>query len=113
MTDEEFLAKVESFIQLHRLSPTTFGLLARNDSRFVFDLRVGRSCYAATMTKVFHFMASYEIKQRERRLRILSPRYEDDPRAVSEGDAGQNGRSGRPIVDSERNFTVKRDLSPA
>lgn len=81
MTDEEFLAKVEAFIQLHPLSPTTFGLWAKNDSRFVFDLRDGRSCYAETKADVCRFMASYESKQRARLLRILNPRYEDDPRA--------------------------------
>lgn len=52
----------------HRLTPTTFGLWAMNDSRFVFDVRNGRACFGATIRKVYRFMAEYEAK----RLRLLS-----------------------------------------
>lgn len=69
MTDTEFLLLIEQFIERHSLSPTTFGLWAMDDSRFVFDLRNGRSCYGRTMTRVSRFMDDYEKKQEARRLR--------------------------------------------
>ncbi|GIK18963.1 MAG: hypothetical protein AMXMBFR77_16950 [Phycisphaerales bacterium] len=71
MTDDEFQLQVEAFIARHGLSPTTFGLWAMNDSRFVFDLRRGRSCSLATVGKIYRFMAEYEQKQEAKRLRRL------------------------------------------
>ncbi len=72
MTEEEFQLVVEGFIARHGLSPTTFGLWALNDSRFVFDLRNGRSCSLATVGKVRRFMAEYEAKQEAKRLRSMT-----------------------------------------
>lgn len=69
MTDDEFQLQVEAFIARHGLSPTTFGLWAMNDSRFVFDLRNGRACFVKTMRRVYQFMAEYERKQEAKRLR--------------------------------------------
>jgi hypothetical protein len=69
MSDEEFQRKVEEFITRHGLSPTTFGLWAMDDSRFVFDLRNGRNCFRKTERRVHRFMAEYEAKQEARRLR--------------------------------------------
>ena len=54
------------------LKPTTFGLWAMNDSRFVFDLRNGRSCSLATVGRVRRFMDEYAIKQEAKRLRLLA-----------------------------------------
>lgn len=70
MTEDEFQLVVEHFIQRHRLKPTTFGLWAMNDSRFVFDLREGRMCYGRTIRRVCRFMAEYEAKQEAKRLRM-------------------------------------------
>lgn len=72
MTDDEFQLQVEAFIARHGLSPTTFGLWAMNDSRFVFDLRSGRTCFVKTMRRVYQFMAEYERKQEAKRLRMAS-----------------------------------------
>jgi len=70
MTDEDFLLLIEQFIQRHPISPTTFGLWAMDDSRFVFDLRKGRACYGKTMVRVRRFMDEYEKKQEAKRQRI-------------------------------------------
>jgi hypothetical protein len=70
MIDENFLPKVEHFIQRHQLTPTTFGLWAMNDSRFVFDLRNGRECFGVTIRRVYRFMAEYEIEQEARHRRM-------------------------------------------
>lgn len=67
MIDEDFQPLVEQFIQRHRLSPTTFGIWAMDDSRFVFDLRNGRRCFGTTIRRVLRFMEEYEAKQEARR----------------------------------------------
>lgn len=69
MFDDDFQSKVEAFIERHDLSPTTFGLWAMDDSRFVFDLREGRECFARTIRRVYAYMAEYERKQQAKRLR--------------------------------------------
>lgn len=69
MIEKEFQLKVDRFIERHNLAPTTFGLWAMNDSRFVFDLRAGRVCFGKTMRRVYRFMAEYEAAQEARRLR--------------------------------------------
>lgn len=81
-TENDFQLQVEQFMQRHRLTPSTFGVWAMDDSRFVFDLRNGRSCHDRTKKKVRKFMAKHEAKELARLLRILNPRYEDDPRAA-------------------------------
>jgi len=72
MTEEELQLQIEQFLNRHGLTPTTFGLWAMNDSRFVFDLRNGRMCYGKTMRRVLSFMAEYERKQDAKRLRLMS-----------------------------------------
>lgn len=86
MIDEDFQLTVEAFIRRHDLSPTTFGLWAMNDSRFVFDLRAGRLCFGKTIRRVYRFMDEYERKQEAKRLRLVV-------------DASNNGRQGddRPL----------------
>jgi hypothetical protein len=63
MTDDDFQLQVEAFIDRHGMSPTTFGLWAMDDSRFVFDLRKGRNCMLTTVKRVHRFMAEYDQKQ--------------------------------------------------
>ena len=58
-------------MERHKLTPTTFGLWAMNDSRFVFDVRNGRECFGKTIRRVFHFMADYEVKQEAKRQRQM------------------------------------------
>ena len=69
MIDEEFQLKIEQFMKRHGLTPTTFGLWAMNDSRFVFDIRNGRDCLGATIRRVYRFMAEHEAKQEAKRQR--------------------------------------------
>lgn len=61
----EFLQKIEDFLQATGMPPTTFGLKAVNTSRFVFDLRKGSGCTVATMDKAKAFMEDY-LKNNER-----------------------------------------------
>lgn len=63
MTDDDFQLQVEAFISRHKMSPTTFGIWAMDDSRFVFDLRQGRNCFGKTIRRVHGFMDTYEQKQ--------------------------------------------------
>jgi hypothetical protein len=72
MTQLEFQQQVEAFLTRHELSPTTFGLWAMNDSRFVWDLRAGRLCFSATVRKVLAFMVEHEAQQEAKRLRRLA-----------------------------------------
>ncbi|MFT3686389.1 MAG: hypothetical protein QM783_15955 [Phycisphaerales bacterium] len=66
MTDEEFLLLVEGFMHRYHLSPTTFGILAMDDPKFVFKLREGRASYAKTMIQVRRYMEQHGAKQRAR-----------------------------------------------
>ncbi|MGD9691393.1 MAG: hypothetical protein AB7G17_00960 [Phycisphaerales bacterium] len=72
MTEDEFREEVEQFLKRYALTPTTFGLWAMNDSRFVFDLRSGRMCYGRTMRHVVNYMSEYAQKQEARRKRELA-----------------------------------------
>jgi hypothetical protein len=71
MTDEEFLAQIERFMVRYRISPTTFGLWAMDDSRFVFDLWNGRSCLIRTVNRVRRFMIQHEKKEEAKRQQYL------------------------------------------
>lgn len=62
--------RIEDFMQRHAITPTTFGLWAMNDSRFVFDVRAGRDCMGSTIRRVLSFMEEYEAKQEAKRLRL-------------------------------------------
>jgi len=70
MYDTVFRQSIEEFMQRHEITPTTFGLWALNDSRFVFDIRAGRECKGSTMRRVYAFMAEYEAKQEAKRQRL-------------------------------------------
>lgn len=93
MTEKEFQRTVEEFIKRHDLSPTTFGIWALNDSRFVWDLRRGRRCYSITIRKVLAFMAEYGPKIEARRLR----QQQEIERALAEAKAAveKAGRDAR------------------
>jgi hypothetical protein len=72
MTEQELQLQIEQFLNRHGITPTTFGLWAMNDSRFVFDLRNGRMCYGKTVRRVLSFMVEYDRKQEAKRLRIMT-----------------------------------------
>lgn len=57
---EAFKSRVETFLVDHGMSPTRFGRTACNDSRFVIDLRNGRSPDYQTRVKVEAWMADFE-----------------------------------------------------
>lgn len=57
---EAFRSQVEAFLADHGMSPTRFGRTACNDSRFVIDLRNGRSPDYQTRVKVTAWMADFE-----------------------------------------------------
>lgn len=53
---ENFLNAVERAIAETGINATEFGRRALGDPNFVFDLRRGRSCQAATMDRVYRFI---------------------------------------------------------
>lgn len=76
MIDDDFQLRIEEFMARHRLTPTTFGLWAMNDSRFVFDLRNGRACFGKTMRRVLVFMNDYDAKRGNRSALVSPPAIE-------------------------------------
>lgn len=68
-------------MQRHAITPTTFGLWAMNDSRFVFDLRSGRQCLGKTMRRIYEFMAKVEVELEARRQRLEKTAASGDPPA--------------------------------
>lgn len=75
MTEEEFQLVVEGFLVRYGLAPTTFGLWAMGDSRFVFDLRRGRVCSLTTVSKIRRFMSEYRLKQEAKLLKDPSEQH--------------------------------------
>lgn len=59
MKKSDFLNLVEEFLRSSGLSPTTFGKKAKEDPKFVFNLRDGTESREATQQKVIDFMRSY------------------------------------------------------
>lgn len=56
---EQFLADLEEFLVETGMDPTSFGLRAMNDPRFVFDVRKGRQCSLRTVDRVRDFMSAH------------------------------------------------------
>lgn len=50
------LHRVEKYLQATRTPPTRFGREVLGDSRFVFDLRLGREPRPSTLKKVSEFL---------------------------------------------------------
>ncbi len=53
---------IEKFLRDTQMPATTFGRLAANDPRLVFDLRTGREPRRALASRVEHFMNIYRGK---------------------------------------------------
>ncbi len=51
--------KIERFLRLHDMSPTTFGRLSASDPQLIHDMRRGRMFRANMIRRVENFMASY------------------------------------------------------
>lgn len=62
MKKSDFLNLVEEFLQRSGLSPTTFGKKAKEDPKFVFNLRGGTESREATQQKVINFMRAYAVE---------------------------------------------------
>jgi len=58
----EMLVKVERFLDRHDMEATTFGVLATNDSKLVFDMRKGdRVLRRKTLAKIRAFMLVHAL----------------------------------------------------
>ena len=53
------IRKIDAFLRQTKMPQTTFGRLATNDPRFVFDLQKGRTPRPSTEQRVEHFMNTY------------------------------------------------------
>jgi hypothetical protein len=56
----KLLAEVEAFLEAERMTPTTFGVRALNDGKFVFRLRAGVNMTIRTMRRAQDFMTTYQ-----------------------------------------------------
>lgn len=56
----EFLKKIEDFLNKTGMSATNFGIKAINSPTFVFDIRNGRQCLDSTKNKVLDFINNYK-----------------------------------------------------
>ncbi|MFN3747307.1 MAG: hypothetical protein ACK4SJ_01325 [Sphingorhabdus sp.] len=52
--------KIERFLRLHNMAPTTFGRRVARDPRLVLDMRNGRCLRESMVVKAEAFMAAYE-----------------------------------------------------
>jgi len=57
------LHRVEKYLRATRTPPTRFGREVLGDSRFVFDLRDGRSPRPLTVARVLAFLSSHDDRQ--------------------------------------------------
>ena len=56
MNKKDFLEKIEFFLKETGFSATKLGKLAKNDPKFVFNLRKGTESREATQRRVLEFM---------------------------------------------------------
>ena len=54
------IRKIEKFLRETGMPATKFGRLAAHDPRFVLDLRMGREPREQTISRMEHFMNTYE-----------------------------------------------------
>lgn len=55
---DDYLSEIEAFLAARKMDPTTFGRLAVNDPKFVFDLRQGRAPNLRTLERTKAFMGA-------------------------------------------------------
>lgn len=63
MTKKDFLEFVESFLKKTGMSATTLGIKAKNDPKFVFNLREGTESREDTQNKVLDFINNYKKEE--------------------------------------------------
>jgi hypothetical protein len=59
ITDNELIARIESFIAAHDMKPSRFGLDAMGDGALIPGLKNGRSLSLKNAQRVLRFMAEY------------------------------------------------------
>ena len=63
MTKKDFLEFIEEFLQKTGMSATTLGIKAKNDPKFVFNLRDGTESREDTQNKVLDFINNYKTEE--------------------------------------------------
>lgn len=58
-THDKFLSEIEAFLTEESMRPTTFGIRAMNDAKFVTKLRDGADVTTRTMDRVRQFICEY------------------------------------------------------
>lgn len=61
-TMDEFIKKIEDFLNKTKMSATTLGLKATKNPNFIFRIRSGAQCLDSTKEKVLNFINSYKEK---------------------------------------------------
>jgi hypothetical protein len=56
----EFIKKIESFLEETGMSATVFGIKTVGSPTFVFNVRNGRQCLDSTKDKVLDFINNYK-----------------------------------------------------
>lgn len=59
---EDLLAEIDAFCAEKAMKPTTFGLLATNDGKFVYRLRQGSDVTGKTVDRVRAFIAARRLE---------------------------------------------------
>jgi hypothetical protein len=63
---EKLTARIEAFMEKHKMNRRRFGVSALNDPNFFYDLKAGRRVPSIeTAEKVDKFMAGYKPRKRE------------------------------------------------
>lgn len=58
---EQLIAKIDAFLERHRMEPTTFGVKAVNDGHLYFDLQKGKRKFRRkTLGTIEDFMRCYK-----------------------------------------------------
>ena len=63
MTKKDFLEFIEEFLQKTGMSATTLGIKAKNDPKFVFNLRDGTESREETQARVLDFINNYKSEE--------------------------------------------------
>lgn len=67
ISNDEFRQKVFDFIKTNKISPTSFGEMAKNDPSFVRRLEKGQEVKESGKKQVLEFMENYKagVKEKE------------------------------------------------
>lgn len=63
MTKKDFLEFIESFLEKTGMSATMLGIKAKNDPKFVFNLRDGTESREETQARVLDFINNYKPEE--------------------------------------------------